>query len=211
VDLNGARDAEIEGLIDRVRHGDRTAIEQLFARHRSRLRQMVAVRMDDRLAVRIDPSDVVQEALAVASQRLPEYARNPPLAFYPWLRQIAWNCLVDLHRRHVLTGKRSVDREAPPGLSDTSMAVLADQLVADGTSPLGRLLREELRARVRAVLARLSPEDREIVLLRHLEQLSMAECAEVLRISQSAATQRQLRALERLRRLLDREIRGDSR
>jgi RNA polymerase sigma-70 factor (ECF subfamily) len=164
---------------------------------------MVAARMDDRLAGRVDPSDVVQEALMVASKRLPRYASNPSVPFYPWLRQIAWNCLVDLYRRHVLASKRSVLHEEELVLSDTSVGLLADQLIADQTSPLGRVLRKELRARVRAVLDQLSNEDREILLLRSLEQLSTAECAAVIGISEAAATQRQLRALKRLRQLLE--------
>lgn len=192
-------------LIDRARGGDRSAVGQLLDRHRERLRQMVAVRMDERLAARIDPSDVVQEALMVASRRLTNYANQPGIAFYPWLRQIAWNCLVDLHRRHLLAGRRSVNREQHLGISETSVALLADQLLGGGTSPLGHLLLKELRTRIRAVLGQLSAEDREILLLRHLEQLTMAECAAVIRTSETAATQRHLRALKRLRRLLEDE------
>ena len=104
-------DPDTAELIDRARRGDESAASLLFDRHRPRLRQMVALRMDDRLATRIDPSDVVQEALMIASQRLPQYADKPGIAFYPWLRQIAWNCLVDSHRRHVLAGRRAADRE----------------------------------------------------------------------------------------------------
>jgi RNA polymerase sigma-70 factor (ECF subfamily) len=202
-------DPDTAELVDQVRRGDRSAARsaanRLLGQHRERLRRMVAVRIDDRLATRVDPSDVVQEVLMVASQRLPQYVSNPSIPFYPWLRQIAWNCLVDLYRRHVLAGRRSVDREQQPGISDTSAALLADQLLASGSSVLGRLLRKELRARVRAVLGQLSAEDREILLLRHLEQLTMAECAAVTGISETAATQRQLRALKRLRRLLEDE------
>lgn len=190
-------------LIDRARRGDASAVDRLLDRYRERLRQMVAVRMDDRLAARIDPSDVVQETLMVASQRLGEYLGKRPIAFYPWLRQIAWNSLVDLHRRHVLAGRRAVDREQHLGISDASAALLADHLQDSGTAPLGKLLRKELRARVRAVLRQLSAADQELLLLRHLEQLTMAECAEVMGISENAAAQRQLRALKRLRRLLE--------
>jgi RNA polymerase sigma-70 factor (ECF subfamily) len=192
-------------LIDLARRGDESAAGQLLDRHRERLRHMVAVRMDERLAARVDPSDVVQEALMVASRRLPDYADQPGIAFYPWLRRIAWNCLVDLHRRHVVAGRRAVGREEHLDISGTSAALLADQLLASGTSPLGRLLRKELRTTIRAVLGRLSAEDREILLLRHLEQLTMTECAAVIGISETAATQRQLRALKRLRHLLEDE------
>ena len=139
----------------------------------------------------------------IAAQRLPDYCAQPPVAFYPWIRQIAWNCLIDLHRRHIRAQRRSVDREEPLGLSGTSATLLVDQLLASGTNPLGRLLKKELRARVRDVLARLSAPDREILVLRHLEQLSLAECAAVIGVSENAAAQRQLRALTRLRKLLD--------
>jgi RNA polymerase sigma-70 factor (ECF subfamily) len=196
-------DSETTELLTRAGDGDHSAVEQLLARHRDRLRRMVAVRMDDRLAARVDPSDVVQETLAMAAHRLSEYLRRPPLPFYPWLRQIACNRLADLCRRHIQVGKRSVRREEQLGLSDASALQLADRVVARGSSPLKRLLREELRARVRAALAALPTMDREILILRHLEQLSFAESAVVLGISETAAKQRHVRALRRIRRLLD--------
>ena len=92
---------ETDGLLNRAAEGDATAVNDLMGRHRGRLERMVAVRMDQRLARRIDPSDVVQETLAEASRRLPEYLKARPIAFYPWLRQLAWNRLVDLYRFHV--------------------------------------------------------------------------------------------------------------
>jgi RNA polymerase sigma-70 factor (ECF subfamily) len=164
---------------------------------------MVAVRMDDRLGARVDPSDVVQEALAIAAQRLPEYLRESSLAFYPWLRQIAWSRLVDLHRRHVVASKRSVSREQPMGLSDSSTMQLANWLATSGTGPLKRLVREELRDRVRSAMAQLAAEDREVLLLRHLEDLSYAECAVILGAGEAAAMQRHVRAARRLHRLLE--------
>lgn len=94
--------------------------------------------VDDRLAARIDPSDVVQEAMMIATQRFPKYLATPPMDFYPWLRQIAWNCLIDLHRRHIQADRRSVDREAPQGISSASATELVDHLLASGTSPLRR-------------------------------------------------------------------------
>jgi RNA polymerase sigma-70 factor (ECF subfamily) len=167
---------------------------------------MVVVRMDERLSARIDPSDVVQEALAAAARKLPGYLRKPTVSFYPWLRRIAWERLIDAHRRHVRAGRRSVAREESLGFSDTSALQLADRLVASGTNPLARLLRDELCARVQAILGRLATGDREILLLRHLEQLTSPESAEVLGISEEAAKKRYLRAVQRFRRLLgDRE------
>lgn len=205
------KDPDTEELLARARCGDPSAVEQLLARHRQRLRRMIVVRMDERLSARIDPSDVVQEALIVAAKKLPAYLCKPAVSFYPWLRRIAWERLLDAHRRHLQAGRRSVSREEPPGLSDTSAIELADRLVAGGTNPLARLLRDELCARVQAILARLADGDREILLLRHLEQLTSAESAEVLGIGQEAAKKRYLRAVQRFRRLLGDESPGESR
>ena len=103
--------SDTDELLRQATLGDNDARQRLLDRHPGRLRQMVAVRMDRRLSARVDPSDVVQEALADASQHLDDYLRDRPLAFYPWLRRFAWERLVALHRRHVLAGKRSVTRE----------------------------------------------------------------------------------------------------
>ena len=205
------RDPDTEELLARARSGDRSAVDQLLARHRGRLRQMVVVRMDERLSARIDPSDVVQEALVVAAEKLPAYLRQPPISFYPWLRRITWERLIDAHRRHIRAGRRSVSREESLGLSDSSALQLADRLAASGTNPLARLLRDELCARVQAILARLATGDREILLLRHLEQLTSAESAEILGVSEEAAKKRYLRAVQRFRRLLGHETSGEAR
>ena len=101
----------IELLLRRASEHDPTAVQELFKLHRQRLKNMVAIHLDSRLASRLDPSDVVQEALAVASKKLPAYLRDRPIEFYPWLRQITWERLVELHRKHVYAGRRSVRRE----------------------------------------------------------------------------------------------------
>src|SRR5213593_3260301 len=106
-----AQQPDTDVLIDRARGGDGAARQQLLVWHRDRLRRMITVRMDRRLAARVDPSDVVQEVLADAAQELSDYLRRRPLPFYPWLRQLAWDRLVELHRRHVRARKRSVTRE----------------------------------------------------------------------------------------------------
>jgi RNA polymerase sigma-70 factor (ECF subfamily) len=172
---------------------------------------MIAVRIDRRLAARVDPSDLVQEALAYAAQALSDYLRRRPLPFYLWLRQFAWERLLKLHRHHIHTRKRSVDREqqwALP-LPDGSVMELARRLVASGTSPSRRLIRDELRDRLRAALSRLPERDREVLVLRHLEQLAPAEVAAVLGLSVGAVMTRHTRALERLRNLLDDETREE--
>jgi RNA polymerase sigma-70 factor (ECF subfamily) len=196
-------DGETEDLIRRAGDGEKAATEELFARHRERLRRMVAIRMGARLATRVDASDIVQEALEVAYGRLPEYLRNRPLPFYPWLRQIAWDRLVDMHRRHVRAQKRAAGREhGRYELPDQSTLALADQLLASGTSPSGHFAREELRDRMHTTLKRLPSRDQEVLVLRHLEQLSTREIAAVMGITEGAVKTRHLRALQRLRSLL---------
>jgi len=196
---------DTDELLRSAGRGDGTARVALLERHRGRLRQMVAVRLDRRVAVRVDPSDVVQEALAEASERLPDYLRDRPLPFYPWLRQIACDCLVEQHRRHLQAGRRSVRREelASPGLPGNSALKLADQLLDGGTRPSEAFNREELRQRVRQALAQLDEQDREVLVLRYLEQLSAPEVGAVLGLSEAAAKKRALRALKKLREILE--------
>jgi RNA polymerase sigma-70 factor (ECF subfamily) len=199
-----SHDPDTEELVDRACRGDEEARQQLLVRHRKRLRQMVALRMDRRLMARIDPSDVVQEALTDAAQELSDYLRDRPLPFYPWLRQLAWDRLIELHRRHLHAQKRTVRREDADflALPDESAVQLAQRLLAPGSSPSEQLLREELRGRVQAALGQLPARDREILVLRHLEQLSTKETASVLCITPGAVKTRHLRALQRLRELL---------
>jgi RNA polymerase sigma-70 factor (ECF subfamily) len=163
---------------------------------------MVALRLDRRLAARVDPSDIVQEALAEAHRRLADYLRDRPLPFYAWLRQFAWERVAKYYQRHVRARRRSVTREEAPPLPDESVVQLAQRLIASATSPSRRLLRDELRDRVRVALGCLRPRDREILVLRYLEGLSNAEAAAVLGIGENTAGMRHLRALERLRALL---------
>jgi RNA polymerase sigma-70 factor (ECF subfamily) len=195
---------DTEELLRQAANGDRDARERLLARHRDRLRKMIAWRLDRRLAARVDPSDVVQEVLLEANGKLDRYLRERPLPFFPWLRALAAERLVTLHRRHVRARGRSVLREEPGllHLPDESAAELAARLVTSSTSPPQRALRQEERERVRRALGQLSERDREVLVLRNLEQLSVADTAEVLGISAGAVKVRHLRALERLRALL---------
>jgi RNA polymerase sigma-70 factor (ECF subfamily) len=173
-------------------------------RNRPKLRQMIAVRIDPRLAGRLDPSDVVQDTLAEAAEKMSDYLRRRPLPFYLWLRHLAWQRLVDLHRQHIQARKRSVTREEPLGMaiSDRSAMQLAGRLSSGHSSPSQSLMRRERRQRVRDALERLSESDRELLVLMYLEQLSTAEASAVLGVSERAVTMRHLRALDRLRRIL---------
>lgn len=207
----GSHEPDTQELIRRAARGDREAVDGLLARHRDRLRRMVAVRMDKRLAARVDPSDVVQEALAEASQKLPEYLDQQRLPFYPWLRQLAWERLIGQHRRHVGAQARSVTREEHDemALPDHSAVQLAARLLASGTSPSVRMMRKELRAKVQQMLSQMSPPDREVLVLRYLEQLTTAETAAVLGLTVDGVKSRQRRALERFSNLLADHSRGD--
>src|SRR5262245_16697261 len=168
---------DTEHLLALVAEGDRQARNRLLDRHRRRLRDLVHLRIDPRLAARVDPSDVVQESLAEADRRLPDYLRDRPMPFYPWLRALALQRLTDLHRQHVRALKRSVCREEVrlPFLTDDSVQDLARRVSGRGSSPSAGLQRREAQERARAALAGLSERDREVLLLRHLEQLSVRE------------------------------------
>ena len=144
----------------------------------------------------------------MAAQNLPEYPQTRPLPFYPWLRQIAWNRLVALRRRYVEVSKRDVTREQSLELSGESAMRLADQLAASETGVVKRLVRKEARDRVQSALQALGELDREIVLLRHIEAMSYVEVAATIKISETAAKQRHVRALQRLRRELGEESSG---
>ena len=195
------KDPDTEVLLARAAAGDRSARDHLLERYRPRLRQLIRLRLDRRLAARLDPSDVVQESLAEAAVKLDDYLRTRPVPFYPWLRGLALERLIDMYRWHIRTGKRSIRREerALPPLPDESALQLAQRLCARGSSPSERLVRSEAGARVRAALDQLSERDRELLVLRHLEQLSIREIAGVLGISEGAVKVRHVRALERLR------------
>jgi RNA polymerase sigma-70 factor (ECF subfamily) len=197
--------SDTAALLARAARGDGQARDQLLIRHRDRLRRMIAIRMDHRLQKRVDPSDIVQETLVIADRRLTEYLRDQPIPFYPWLRQLAWDQIVAFQRKHLYARRRSRRREedmAAP-LSDDSVVELASCVLDDSANPLHKLVRAELRGRVRQAIEKLPDTYREVLVLRHLEQLSTAETAEILGIGQSAVKMRHLRALERLKGLLD--------
>ncbi len=195
---------DTDELVDDAANGDGAAVQELFARHRDRLRRMVAARIDPRLAARVNPSDVVQEALGDAARALPAFLRERPLPFADWLRQFAWDRLMKLHHHHIGTQRRSVVRERRElTLPDETAHELGARLAASGTSPSQNLIREETIRRVRKAMAALGPDDREILGLRHVEQLSMADVAEQLGIREGTARVRHLRALRRLKERLE--------
>jgi RNA polymerase sigma-70 factor (ECF subfamily) len=197
---------DTEELINRTSRGDQAARHNLLEHYRDYLRRMVAVRLDRRLAARVDPSDVVQETLIEANLRLEEYLHDRPIPFFAWLRQIAASRLMENHRLHITSGKRSVTIEATGGaLPDASSYALAHLVLADESSPSDRLIRKEQQERIRKTVAGLPPKDREVLVMRHLEQLSTAEIAGTLGISEGAVKARLVRAIIRLRAALGAE------
>ena len=197
--------SDTDSLITQAGGGDRSAERELFERYRARLRRMISIRMDPRLTARFDPSDVVQEALLTASVQLPAYAAKRPVPFYPWLRNVAWQRLVDLHHHHFTAQRRSVVREVAMQLPDESALKLAGPLMASSSSPSEILIRKELCARVQTALEDLPTSDREVLVMRHLERMSVSEIAATLEISESAVKMRRLRAVKKFKDLLSGE------
>ncbi len=197
--------AESVDLIERARAGDRAALNALLARHSDRLRRMVEIRLDARLQARLDASDVVQEAFVEVAGRLEEYLADPKMPLFLWLRLVVGERLLRLHRHHLGTQMRDAGREVSlyrGALPAASSAALAAQLLGKHTSPTQAVLRAERILRLQEALNALDPLDREILSLRHFEELTTAEAARVLGIEESAAAKRYFRALKRLKDVL---------
>jgi RNA polymerase sigma-70 factor, ECF subfamily len=198
--------SETDQLLNAAGEGDQESWGALLERHRDRLRRMVALRLDPRLQGRIGASDVIQETYLEASVRLAEYLRRPAMPFFLWLRFLAGQKLVTLHRHHLGTEMRDVSREVSlyrGRLPETSSAALAAQLLGRDTRPSEAAIRAEMKIRLQEALNRMDPLDREVLALRHFEQLSLAETAQVLGITESGASRRHLRAVKRLKEVLN--------
>ena len=195
---------QTQELIRSAATGDDAAINALMDRHRGALRQMVQMRMDRAVSARVDASDIVQEILVEASQRLTDYVRNPGLPFHLWLRQLAKDQIIDTYRRHRVAQRRSVDRERSLDVSyaDQSSLNLAAQLADAELTPAAATIRRELEQRFLTALSQLDEEDREIMLMRHCEHLGNSEVAAALGLTPPAAGMRYLRAVRRLRDVL---------
>jgi RNA polymerase sigma-70 factor (ECF subfamily) len=155
----------------------------------------------------------MQETMVEAHQKLSEYLQTQPIPFYPWLRRMAWEKIVQIHRQHLSAQARSVTREErnDQALPDQSALELVNRLIAKDTSPSRRLLQSELKSRVQFALNRLDQRDREVLVLRYLEQLSLEEAAATLDLSLEAVKSRQRRALDRFAELIGETISGDLR
>ena len=196
---------ETGGLAERLKRGDVEALAVLFSQHRERLWRMVGFRMDRRLLGRVDPDDVLQEAYLAAAQRIDHYGNNSSLSPFVWLRMVLMQTLIDIHRHHLGSQMRDANREAVfqgNRYPQTTSASLAFQFAGKFTSPSQAAAREETLMRVEQAVAEMDPLDQEVLALRHFEELTNSEVAEVLGIQQKAASIRYVRAIKRLRAVL---------
>ena len=199
----GHNQVEDDGdLIRRASEGDETAQNELFSAHRDRLQRMIRLRLDRRIQGRLDSSDIIQEAYIDVFRNLPRYVEAPSTSFFIWLRNVVGLKLVEVHRRHLATEKRdarrdvSIYRGALPAVNSLSLAA---QLLGQLTSPSQGAVKTEMRVRLQEVLDGLDDIDREVIALRHFEQLNSQEVADVLGMSKSGASSRYIRAIQRLK------------
>jgi RNA polymerase sigma-70 factor (ECF subfamily) len=194
-----------DDLCSRLRAGDRQALAELFAAQRERLWRLVDFRLDQRLQGRIDPDDVLQESYLAAAQRIEHYRANPSMSPFVWLRLMVCQTLIDVHRRHLGAQLRDAGREvaifAGHGTQATS-ACLAIHLIGRLTSPSQAAVRAEMLDLVEQAIAQMDATDQEVLALRHFEELTNAEVAEVLGIQKQAASMRYMRAVTRLKAIL---------
>jgi len=197
--------SDIKALVRRLEEGDERALCELFARYRDRLRRMVQIRLDRRLQGRLDASDVLQEAFLDVSRRSGEYRDNPKLPVFLWLRLITGQRLMALHRRHLGAQMRDAGHEVSlhrGALLPASSISIAAMLLGRLTSPTRAASRAEMQVRLQDVLNSMDPIDREVLTLRHFEELGNSETAQVLGITRSAASSRYIRAVMRLKKEL---------
>ena len=193
---------DLTDLLQRAAAGDTVAVAELFSRYRKQLKRMVRLRLSRHIQSRVDESDILQATLLEAAKRLPEYLQDRPLPFFLWLRHLTGEKLIDAHRRHLGAKMRDAAREvslhrgAMPAASSMSLAA---QLLGRLTSPSLAAIKAETRLRVQEVLNGMDPLDREVLALRHFEQLNNGEVATTLGINESTASTRYLRALKRLK------------
>jgi RNA polymerase sigma-70 factor (ECF subfamily) len=198
---------EGSGLLRRAAGGDQEALRALFSRYSDRLKRMVHLRLSRRLAGRVDDSDVLQESYLEASKRLDEYLREPSIPFFLWLRNMTAMKLAEVHRRHLGTQLRDADREVTlhrGGLPMADSVSLAAQLLGNFSAPSQAAIKAETRLVVQEALNSMDPIDREVLALKHFEQLTTTEIAEVMGLSKAGAGSRYLRAIKRLREILER-------
>ena len=191
-----------DDLLVRLERGDARALSELFARHRERLRRMIRLRLDRRLQGRIDSSDVLQDAYLEVARRAGEYFAQPTMPAFLWLRYLTGQTLQALHRHHLKVQMRDAGQEVSlrrRASLQANSACLAEMLLGRLTSPTRAARRAEMQVKLQEILNAMEPLDREVLALRHFEELSNGEVAQVLGLSKTAASNRYIRALERLK------------
>jgi RNA polymerase sigma-70 factor (ECF subfamily) len=199
-------DSDVAGLVDRVIHGDRAALAILFDHYRPRLWRIVNFRIDQRLHGRVDTDDVLQESYLAAEQRLTHFLHDSPQGFFIWLRLLVNQTLIDVHRRHLGTQARDAarDRSIHSAWSAESTSFsLSFHLLGHLTSPSQAALRAELSEQLNLALGTMGDLDREVLAMRHFEELTNSETARVLGLTEQAASARYVRAVTRLRKVLE--------
>jgi len=189
-------------LVQRAARGEEGALAELFDGYRARLRRMVKLRMDRRLQGRVDPSDVLQDAYLDLSRKLEEYTARPAVPFFLWLRLVVGERLLRVHRQHLGAAMRDADREISinqGGMPQASSASLAAQLLGQFTSASRAVARAEMQQQLQDTLNEMDPVDREVIALRHFEELTNDEVATVLGLTKGAASKRYVRAMLRLK------------
>ncbi len=193
-------------LLSRAEAGDEAALAAFFADSRERLRRLVALRMHPRLLGRLDASDVLQEAWLDCARRYEGWVRDPQMPLYLWIRFLTAQKLTEMHRRHLGAQQRDARRELRAATGPEASAVsLAGRLMGDVTSPSQAVCREEAHKRLSHALEAMDPVDREVLTLRHFEELTNNDVAEVLGITKAGASNRYVRALKRLRDVMQPE------
>jgi RNA polymerase sigma-70 factor (ECF subfamily) len=194
-----------EQLMAEAKAGDKSAVNQLMDRHRNSLDRLIRMRLDKKIQNRIGVSDVVQDVLIEANRRLPRYLESPAMPFHLWVRQIARDRIIDAHRRHRVSAKRSVDREqrmVVPRGCDQSSIHLASLLGDSRLTPAAAAMQKEMARKVEASISMLDDKDSEIIVMRHYEHLTNQEISRLLVLCEPAASMRYLRAIRRLREVM---------
>lgn len=192
---------ENELQLKKALSGNADALFDLLSGYRERLRRFVRFRLSHSLKRRVDESDVVQEAFVDIAKRLNEFEPERGLEFYEWVRHLVGLKLNELHRFHLATEARDVRREVHGDQNDENenLAILANQLVDSMTSPTQAVAKQEIHGRILRALESLTETDQEILFLRHFEQMSTQQIADLLGMSKAGAGSRYIRAISRLR------------
>ena len=201
-----AENPENLAQLNDLRERGEVAMAELFQKYSAQLERMVSFRLDRRLYGRIDPADILQESYVEAANRMESYLADPQVSFFIWIRGLTWQTLLLTHRKHLDVQKRDARQEQPlakqiPG--DNTATSIASRLAGSFTSPSQGAMREEQHDKLQLTLDQMDPTDREVLALRHFEQLSNKEVSELLGISKTAASNRYMRALVRMKTIME--------